>query len=58
MAADSISLQPRIQSDIKIDIIPSQPRTLTHLPPRQKVDLSFANLKYIVHQQKSKNIFK
>ncbi|KAI4463706.1 abc transporter g family member 28 [Holotrichia oblita] len=56
MAADSILLQPRNQADVKIDIIPSQPKTLTHLPKRPKVDLSFEDLKYTVHQQKSEKI--
>lgn len=56
MAGDSILLQPRNQADTKIDIIPCQPRTLTHLPQRPKVNLSFEDLEYTVNQQKSKSL--
>ncbi|XP_063912122.1 ATP-binding cassette sub-family G member 4 [Zophobas morio] len=39
-------------SDYKVQITPAQPKTLTHLPQRPKVDLAFSNLKYTVKQGK------
>lgn len=51
---DSILLEPRKSSAVKIQITPAQPKTLTHLPNRPKVDLAFTDLKYTVRQGKSK----
>ncbi|XP_044255746.1 ATP-binding cassette sub-family G member 4 [Tribolium madens] len=40
-------------SDYKVQITPTQQKTLTHLPQRPKVDLAFSNLKYTVKQGKA-----
>lgn len=53
---DSILLEPRKSSAVKVQITPLQPKTLTHLPKRPKVDLAFSELKYTVRQGKSKYI--
>ncbi|GLV33102.1 uncharacterized protein CBL_10449 [Carabus blaptoides fortunei] len=40
-------------SAVKVQITPIQPKTLTHLPKRPKVDLAFTDLKYTVRQGKN-----
>lgn len=52
---DTILLEPR-KGSLKVQITTQQqlqPKTLTHLPNRPKVDLAFSELKYIVRQGKS-----
>ncbi|KAK4886491.1 hypothetical protein RN001_002762 [Aquatica leii] len=41
---------------VKVQIVPCQPKTLTHLPQRPKVDLSFTDLTYTVQQNKSSKV--
>lgn len=50
-AVDNILLEPR-KGSVQIQITPAQPKTLTHLPKRPKVDLAFSELKYTVRQGK------
>lgn len=56
MATDDLLLKNR-NPDVKVQITPAQPKTLTHLPKRPKVDLAFTNLTYTVRQGKRKYIF-
>ncbi|XP_018565252.1 ATP-binding cassette sub-family G member 4 isoform X2 [Anoplophora glabripennis] len=42
--------------DVKVQITPAQPKKLTHLPERPKVDLAFSNLTYTVRQGKKDKI--
>ncbi|KAL3266097.1 hypothetical protein HHI36_010283, partial [Cryptolaemus montrouzieri] len=37
-------------SDVKVQIVPLQAKTLSHLPKRPKVDLAFSDLSYTVVQ--------
>lgn len=55
MASDNLLLQPR-SPDFKVQIQPAQPKKLTHLPERPKVDLSFSNLTYSVKQGKQDKV--
>lgn len=50
---EAILLESRKGSTVKVQITPIQPKTLTHLPKRPKVDLAFTDLKYTVRQGKS-----
>lgn len=50
---EAILLESRKGSTVKVQITPMQPKTLTHLPKRPKVDLAFTDLKYTVRQGKS-----
>lgn len=44
-------------SDVtKIQIVPAQPKTLSHLPSRPAVDLGFSNLAYRVKEGRSNNV--
>ncbi|KAB0799514.1 hypothetical protein PPYR_07394 [Photinus pyralis] len=43
-------------TDVKVQIVPCQPKTLTHLPQRPKVELSFSDLTYTVEQNKSSKV--
>ncbi|KAK5643310.1 hypothetical protein RI129_007155 [Pyrocoelia pectoralis] len=54
--SDNILLQTRNSSDVKVQIVPCQPKTLTHLPQRPKVELSFSDLTYTVQQNKSSKV--
>lgn len=57
--SENILLEPRKGTTVKVQITPIQPKTLTHLPKRPKVDLAFTDLKYTVRQGKtSKTILK
>lgn len=38
---------------VRVQIIPSQPKTLSHLPHRPAVDLAFNNLTYRVKEGRS-----
>lgn len=40
--------------DVKVQILPSPTKKLTHLPQRPQVDLAFSDLQYVVKQGKSK----
>lgn len=53
-AADTIMLESR-KGSVKVQMIPLQPKTLTHLPNRPKVDLAFTDLKYTVRQGKGES---
>lgn len=50
---EAILLESRKGSTVKVQITPIQPKTLTHLPKRPKVDLAFTDLKYTVRQGKN-----
>ncbi|KAF5302196.1 hypothetical protein FQA39_LY10235 [Lamprigera yunnana] len=55
--SDTMLLQTRNSMDVvKVQIVPSQPKTLTHLPQRPKVDLSFSDLTYTVQQNKNSKV--
>lgn len=54
LATDTLLLKNRKPDVHKVQIVPAQPKTLTHLPKRPKVDLAFADLTYTVRQGKSK----
>lgn len=51
--ANTLLLKNR-NSDVKVQIVPMQAKTLTHLPKRPKVDLAFSDLSYTVVQGSSK----
>lgn len=53
--ANTLLLKNR-NSDVKVQIVPMQAKTLTHLPKRPKVDLAFSDLSYTVIQGSSKYI--
>ncbi|KAJ8922661.1 hypothetical protein NQ315_007693 [Exocentrus adspersus] len=55
MATDNLLLKNR-SPDVKVQIAPTQPKKLTHLPKRPKVDLAFSNLTYTVRQGKKDKI--
>lgn len=55
MASESILLQSR-SNDVKVQIQPAQPKKLTHLPQRPKVNLAFSNLSYTVKQGKQDKV--
>ncbi|XP_044747965.1 ATP-binding cassette sub-family G member 4 isoform X1 [Coccinella septempunctata] len=56
--ANTLLLKNR-NSDVKVQIVPMQAKTLTHLPKRPKVDLAFSDLSYTVIQgSKPKTILK
>lgn len=56
MATDNLLLKSRNPAEVKVQIVPSQPKTLTHLPKRPKVDLAFENLTYTVQQGKTSKV--
>lgn len=44
------------KGSVKVQIVPAQPKTLSHLPNRPPVDLAFHNLTYRVKEgSKGKN---
>lgn len=47
---NEILLQPRKGSGTRLQIIPTQPKTITHLPKRPPVDLAFTDLVYKVRE--------
>lgn len=47
---NEILLQPRKGSGIRLQIVPAQPKTITHLPKRPPVDLAFTDLTYKVRE--------
>lgn len=48
--ANGILLQPRKSSAVRLQIVPAQPKTITHLPKRPPVDLAFTDLTYKVRE--------
>lgn len=39
-------------ADVRLQILPAQPKKLTHLPKRPPLDLAFSDLTYTVRQGK------
>lgn len=37
-------------SSVRLQLVPTQPKTITHLPKRPPVDLAFTNLSYRVRE--------
>lgn len=54
--SENLLLQNR-SPDVRLQIVPTQPKKLTHLPKRPPVDLAFSNLTYTVRQGKGKFLF-
>jgi len=48
--SNGILLQPRKNSTVRLQIVPAQPKTITHLPKRPPVDLAFTDLTYKVRE--------
>ncbi|XP_034187732.1 ATP-binding cassette subfamily G member 4 isoform X1 [Osmia lignaria lignaria] len=53
---NEILLQPRKGSGIRLQIVPAQPKTITHLPKRPPVDLAFTDLAYKVREGRRNNV--
>lgn len=53
--ATGILLQSRKNSVVRLQIVPAQPKTLTHLPKRPPVDLAFTDLTYKVREGRKKS---
>lgn len=47
---NGILLQSRKNSVVRLQIVPSKPKTITHLPKRPPVDLAFSDLTYKVRE--------
>lgn len=47
---NGILLQPRKSSSVRLQIVPTQPKTITHLPKRPPVDMAFSDLTYKVRE--------
>lgn len=54
--ANGILLQSRKGSAVKLQIVPMQPKTITHLPKRPPVDLAFSDLSYKVREGRKSNV--
>lgn len=54
--ANGILLQSRKGSAVKLQIVPMQPKTITHLPKRPPVDLAFSDLTYKVREGRKNNV--
>lgn len=48
--SNGILLEPRKSSAVRLQIVPAQPKTITHLPKRPPVDLAFTDLTYKVRE--------
>ena len=48
--SNGILLQSRKNSAVRLQIVPAQPKTITHLPKRPPVDLAFTDLTYKVRE--------
>lgn len=48
--SNGILLQTRKSSAVRLQIMPAQPKTITHLPKRPPVDLAFTDLTYKVRE--------
>ncbi|XP_017798284.1 PREDICTED: ATP-binding cassette sub-family G member 4 [Habropoda laboriosa] len=53
---NEILLQPRKNSGTRLQIVPAQPKTITHLPKRPPVDLAFTDLTYRVREGGKNNV--
>ncbi|KAG5318127.1 ABCG1 protein, partial [Pseudoatta argentina] len=53
--SNGILLQPRKNSAVQLQIVPMQPKTITHLPKRPPVDLTFTDLTYKVREGRKNN---
>ncbi|XP_076174538.1 ATP-binding cassette sub-family G member 4 [Ptiloglossa arizonensis] len=53
---NEILLQPRKGSGTRLQIVPTQPKTITHLPKRPPVDLAFTDLTYKVREGRKNNV--
>lgn len=53
---NEILLQPRKVSGTRLQIVPLQPKTITHLPKRPPVDLAFTDLVYSVREGRKNNV--
>ncbi|XP_076296275.1 ATP-binding cassette sub-family G member 4 isoform X1 [Lasioglossum baleicum] len=53
---NEILLQPRKGSGTRLQIVPIQPKTITHLPKRPPVDLAFTDLIYKVREGRKNNV--
>lgn len=49
-SANNSLLNDRKSGAVRLQIVPAQPKTLTHLPTRPAVDLAFHDLKYTVRE--------
>lgn len=49
--SENVLFQNR-SSEVRVQIVSSQPKKLTHLPKRPPVDLAFSDLTYTVRQGK------
>ncbi|KAF3426169.1 hypothetical protein E2986_13193 [Frieseomelitta varia] len=49
-STNEILLQPQKGSGARLQLVPAQPKTITHLPKRPPVDLAFTNLSYRVRE--------
>ncbi|XP_011704186.1 PREDICTED: ATP-binding cassette sub-family G member 4 isoform X1 [Wasmannia auropunctata] len=54
--SNGILLQPRKSSAVRLQIVPAQPKTITHLPKRPPVDLAFTDLTYKVREGRKNNV--
>ncbi|KYN17094.1 PREDICTED: ATP-binding cassette sub-family G member 4 isoform X1 [Trachymyrmex cornetzi] len=53
--SNGILLQPRKNSAVRLQMVPMQPKTITHLPKRPPVDLAFTDLTYKVREGRKNN---
>ncbi|XP_076239723.1 ATP-binding cassette subfamily G member 4 isoform X1 [Calliopsis andreniformis] len=53
---NEILLEPRKGSGTRLQIVPVQPKTITHLPKRPPVDLAFTDLTYKVREGRRSNV--
>ncbi|XP_066594327.1 ATP-binding cassette subfamily G member 4 isoform X3 [Prorops nasuta] len=53
---NGILLQPRKGSAVRLQIVPAQHKTITHLPKRPPVDLAFTDLTYKVREGRKSNV--
>ncbi|KAF7279378.1 hypothetical protein GWI33_007321 [Rhynchophorus ferrugineus] len=56
METKNLAINNNWPADVKVQIQPAQPKKLTHLPQRPKVNLSFSNLSYTVKQGKQDKV--
>lgn len=49
-SANSLLNENRKSGAVRLQIVPAQPKTLSHLPARPAVDLAFHDLKYSVRE--------
>ncbi|GAB1863239.1 ATP-binding cassette sub-family G member 1 [Camponotus japonicus] len=51
-----VLFQSRKNSMVRLQIVPAQPKTITHLPKRPPVDLAFTDLTYKVREGRKNNV--